>query len=66
MTAPVTAAAPVARTASTASPAGGSGESAAPFASALDGALADEVRDTGADSGQQASGETPDDQTAGT
>ena len=44
MTAPVTVAAPAART-TPASPGGGSADSAAPFASALDGALGGPVRD---------------------
>ncbi|MGY1723145.1 flagellar hook-length control protein FliK [Blastococcus sp. SYSU DS0533] len=64
MTAPVTAAAPAARTAPATSTAGGSGETAAPFASALDGALAGGVRDAGAEGREHPSGQAPDDQTA--
>ncbi|MGY1825653.1 flagellar hook-length control protein FliK [Blastococcus sp. SYSU DS0541] len=63
MTAPVTTAAPAARAASAASSTGGAGESAAPFASALDGALADGVRDAGAEGREQPSGETPGEET---
>ncbi len=58
MTAPVTVAAPAART-TPASPGGGSADSAAPFASALDGALGGPVRDAASGSGgdRQASGD---------
>ncbi|WP_249027837.1 hypothetical protein, partial [Blastococcus saxobsidens] len=62
MTAPVTVAAPAGRATPGPSSGGGSSDSAAPFASALDGALADgrgPVRDaTSGGNGRKASGET--------